>query len=26
VLVQHGFRCRNLSGSFKTWKSATITL
>jgi rhodanese-related sulfurtransferase len=22
VLVQHGFRCRNLSGSFRTWKAA----
>jgi NADPH-dependent 2,4-dienoyl-CoA reductase/sulfur reductase-like enzyme/rhodanese-related sulfurtransferase len=22
VLAQHGFRCRNLAGSFKTWKAA----
>ncbi|MBX3398041.1 MAG: FAD-dependent oxidoreductase [Gemmataceae bacterium] len=22
VLMQHGFRCRNLAGSFKTWKAA----
>ncbi len=22
VLMQHGFRCRNLSGSFKTWFAA----
>jgi NADPH-dependent 2,4-dienoyl-CoA reductase/sulfur reductase-like enzyme/rhodanese-related sulfurtransferase len=22
VLVQHGFKCRNLTGSFKTWKAA----
>lgn len=22
VLAQHGFRCRNLTGSFKTWKAA----
>lgn len=22
ILVQHGFRCRNLSGSFRTWKAA----
>ncbi len=22
VLTQHGFRCRNLTGSFKTWKAA----
>jgi NADPH-dependent 2,4-dienoyl-CoA reductase/sulfur reductase-like enzyme/rhodanese-related sulfurtransferase len=23
VLLQHGFKCRNLTGSFKTWKAAT---
>lgn len=22
VLLQHGFKCRNLTGSFKTWKAA----
>jgi rhodanese-related sulfurtransferase len=22
VLSKHGFRCRNLSGSYKTWKTA----
>jgi NADPH-dependent 2,4-dienoyl-CoA reductase/sulfur reductase-like enzyme/rhodanese-related sulfurtransferase len=22
LLLQHGFRCRNLSGSYKTWKTA----
>lgn len=22
VLIQHGFKCRNLTGSFKTWKAA----
>jgi rhodanese-related sulfurtransferase len=22
ILTQHGFRCRNLSGSYKTWKTA----
>lgn len=25
VLAQHGYRCRNLAGSFKTWKIATET-
>lgn len=23
ILIQNGFRCRNLSGSYKTWKAAT---
>jgi NADPH-dependent 2,4-dienoyl-CoA reductase/sulfur reductase-like enzyme/rhodanese-related sulfurtransferase len=26
ILAQHGFRARNLSGSFRTWKTATTTL
>jgi NADPH-dependent 2,4-dienoyl-CoA reductase/sulfur reductase-like enzyme/rhodanese-related sulfurtransferase len=26
VLMQHGFRCRNLTGSFKTWKAAQPTV
>ncbi len=25
ILTQHGFRARNLSGSFRTWKTATST-
>lgn len=24
VLAQHGFKCRNLTGSFKTWKAANL--
>jgi len=25
ILSQHGFRVRNLTGSFRTWKTATAT-
>ena len=25
VLTQHGFKCRNLTGSFKTWKAANAS-
>jgi len=26
ILAQHGFRCRNLTGGFKTYKAATVPL
>jgi rhodanese-related sulfurtransferase len=26
ILVQHGFRVRNLTGSYRTWKTATAVV
>jgi len=26
ILMQHGYRCRNLSGGYKTWKAVTQTV